>query len=240
MKKDTYLENAKLYDFLISKSKIYRIGDKSFLDIIKKFCKNTFAYVFEPGCGTGLITKELANIRNVNVIGADTSHELITTAKIRLSRYKNIRLLRKSAVDLKIKPVDIIAMRYVYHHIPDSKKSKFIKNMYSNLKKKGKIIILDEFLPFYSNKKEWKQTLIKFHDKKTEIALKMHDKVTAEGEQESKELGLKKIDEYKVHLKIIERQLKNAGFFKIKKSIVKHPKLKDGRPLGLYLITAEK
>jgi ubiquinone/menaquinone biosynthesis C-methylase UbiE len=240
MKKDTYLENAKLYDFLISKSKIYRIGDKPFLDIIKKICKNISVSIFEPGCGTGLITKELVKIKNANIIAADPSQELITAAKIRFKKYKNIKLIRKSAVDLKIKPVDIIAMRYVYHHIPDSKKSKFVKNMYSNLKKKRKIIILDEFLPFYSNKKEWKQTLIKFHDNKTEIALKMHDKVTADCEQESKKLGLKKVDEFKVHLKILEKQLKNAGFSKIKKSIIKHPRLKDSKPLGLYLITAEK
>ncbi|MBW2978024.1 class I SAM-dependent methyltransferase [Candidatus Woesearchaeota archaeon] len=237
--KDKRLATAELYDSIVYKSKIYRIGDKPFFDLVKKFVKKGMT-VYEPGCGTGLITKEIAKIKGVNIIASDPSSALLIGAKKRLSKFNNVKLVRKSAIGFRIEPADVIVMRYVYHHILDNEKQRFVKTMFSNLKKKGKMLILDEFIPYYSSKKEWKKSLTNYHDKKTEIALKLKDKLTADCEQESKKLGLAKVDEYKVHLKLFEKQLKNAGFIKIRKFLVKHPKLKDSKPLGMYIIIAER
>ena len=237
--KKTYLESARIYDSIISKSKIYLIGDKLLLNLVRKEC-NGRTSIYEPGCGTGLITEELAKIPNTKVICSDPSKELINGARKRLKKYKNLKIIEKSAVDLEVGSVDLIVMRYVYHHIQDSEKYKFVKTMYSNLKKNGKIIVLDEFLPFYLGSSWWKRSLIMYHDKKSGIALKLNDNLTAECEQESKKLGLAKKDEFKVKFEIFKKQLKKAGFLNIKRILIKHPKLKNSKSLGMYMVIGEK
>lgn len=239
MKKLNYIDNAELYDSVISKSKIYGCGDRIFLKNIKKLCKNK-TKIYEPGCGTGVITEKVAKIKGIDITGSDPSKGYISCAKNKLKRFKNIKFINKDSVFLKTEPVDIILMRFVYHHIKDKFKAKFIKRMDLNLKKGGKMIILDEFLPFYKNKEQWKKVLIEFHDKKSEIALKLKDKLTADIEQESKNLGLTKKGEYKVSLEIIKSHLKRAGFLNIKIILIHHPKLKNSKSLGMYLITADK
>lgn len=237
-----YIDDAGVYDSILTKSKIYRIGDRHFLREIKNYCKKYPAAVsiFEPGCGAGLITKQIAGIKNALITAVDPSSLFISAAKKRLSGFGNVRLVRKSAVTFKLKHADLAVMRFVYHHIKDSEKYRFIKNIYSSLKKGGKIIILDEFIPSYTNKKERKESLTKFHDLKSRIALEMNDRITAACEQDSKMFGLKGKGEYKVHLKILELHLKNAGFSDIRIKLIKHPKLKNSKPLGMYLITAVK
>ena len=89
-----YLEYSNLYDSILSKSKIYRCGDKHFLDLIKKECKNK-TLIFEPGCGNGIITEKLAKIKNTKIIAADPSKPLIDGAKKRLKKYKNVKLIKK-------------------------------------------------------------------------------------------------------------------------------------------------
>ncbi len=245
MTEEKYPEGAESYDRIISQSKIFNIGDKPFLDIIID-CVNDISTdlpvtILEPGCGTGIITKRIAKIKNVKIIAVDPDVNYFKAAKIKLSKYNYVELLQESALTLKIKPVNLIVMRYVYHHIHDKEKRKFIQNMYDNLKTKGTIIILDEFIPSYSNEEEWKQSLINYHDKRSEIALKMDDKVTADCEQESKEIALKREEEeFKVHLGILEEDLKTAGFVNIDIKLVEHSELQDSTPLGMYIITATK
>jgi ubiquinone/menaquinone biosynthesis C-methylase UbiE len=237
-----YINNAGIYDSTLTKSKIYRIGDRQLLEEIKNYCKKYPAgiQIFEPGCGTGLITEQLALIKNAHITAVDPSSLFISAAKKRLSAFDNVKLVRKSAVNFKLKHADLAVMRFVYHHIKDSEKYIFIKNSYSSLKKGGKIMILDEFIPFYTNKKGWKQSLTKFHDLRSRLALGMNDRITAACEQDAKMFGLKGKGEYKVHLKILELHLKNAGFSCIRIKLVKHPKLKNSRSLGIYLVTAWK
>jgi ubiquinone/menaquinone biosynthesis C-methylase UbiE len=63
----------------------------------------------------------------------------------------------------KGKTYDLILMNSSYHHIEDSKKVVFLKNAAKLLSDNGKILVGDNFLPNYSTREDFKQSVVIFY-----------------------------------------------------------------------------
>ena len=61
---------------------------------------NGLELVLDNGCGTGLITQELAANQERRIVGIDSSSEMLEKAKQRLSHLKNVRLYQADAQNL--------------------------------------------------------------------------------------------------------------------------------------------
>jgi trans-aconitate methyltransferase len=92
--------------------------------------------ILDLGCGTGDLTNEIF-LSQANVIGVDSSHEMIMTAK---SKFPEIEFYQMDARHLKFDfQFDAIFSNAVLHWIPE--KEMVIKGMYSVLKENGRIVL---------------------------------------------------------------------------------------------------
>lgn len=229
-----YVNNADVYDRAIKQSKVYGVGDEEFVRLVNTTVGNRNVKLYEPGCGTGLMTERLAQLPLTEIIAADPCKAYLENAKKRLNSFKNVRLFNESALTLKVEPVDIIAMRWVYHHIPDERKVDFTRIMYSNLKQGGNLLMLDEFLPYYKTEDEWKISLFMFHWNRASLAWDLGDKQTVANDMICLKNALDGIEEHKVHLGVLLDQLYDSGFTHVKT----RPLGKEAH--GVYLISAHK
>lgn len=98
--------------------------------------------ILEIGCGTGEITKRLAD-RNYKITAIDSSENMLIKAYEKLRKIPNIRLIKGDGSDFKInnKFDGIVSTCDVVNYmIDDSEFEKFIKNSYELLKDGGYII----------------------------------------------------------------------------------------------------
>ncbi|MGV8161758.1 MAG: class I SAM-dependent methyltransferase [Candidatus Nanoarchaeia archaeon] len=109
--------------------------------------------ILDVGCGSGLLSFELAEQTNGKIIGIDSSTDMIRLANTNYERLKmqdesfcgRIEFIEKSVYSLeeleKINDVNFILCRNVFHRLYSPKLA--LEQMYSALAPKGKIFIRD-------------------------------------------------------------------------------------------------
>ena len=78
--------------------------------------------LLEIGCGTGRMTKHLANIFG-EVVGTDVSGEMIRQASERLTGIGNVELYETNGVDFSMltdESFDLVLSAYVFQHVPSA------------------------------------------------------------------------------------------------------------------------
>jgi len=138
--------------------------------------------VLELGAGTGIFTKRLAGIANLEVVAV----ELDWVCFNRLSH--NMRKLKRDQSSNPSIPValynedsitftsqygfDFIFSSFADHHIRGPMKETYFRNIKQNLARGGTFIVGDEFLPPYdpNNKAQYEQSLRTYHNHIIEIA----------------------------------------------------------------------
>ncbi len=125
--------NSKLYDN--AQSFVSEYG-KGLIDFIPN--KEGQA-ILDLGCGTGDLTNEISTRLSVNIIGVDSSKEMINKAK---SKYTNINFDVCDATKLPLENAfDVVFSNAVFHWIPNQ--NDLHKSIYNALKKDG--ILICEF-----------------------------------------------------------------------------------------------
>ena len=229
------MDDAEKYDQVFMVGWMDAVGDKELLSLINKTRNKKIVY--EPGCGTGLITEKIAEIPEIKVIIAVDPHQIyLTKAKKRLSKYKNVQVVCNDSVTYDLtEKADIITMRLVYHHIPDKQKVDFLKKLKDNLKPDGKILIMDVFIPNYNSEEERDESLRKFHEYKKSLV--EGNEFLMQIEQESLDLGLIREDEYKISLEVFKKQAKESGLKIESINLIKDSRIDNPELNGLYILT---
>lgn len=78
--------------------------------------------VLDIGCGTGVLFNEILKYSPKEILGVDSSGEMIKKAKEKFQNVKNIRLENKDALDVNEDDFDRIFIYNVYPHIIDVEK----------------------------------------------------------------------------------------------------------------------
>jgi putative AdoMet-dependent methyltransferase len=114
--------------------------DEIFCEIRNRIIKYEAKSIVDIGCGTGNLCGELS--KKIDVVGIDTSLEMITHAE---KKYENMKLKLGSFLDepYRKNDVDIVVTTYAFHSLNDSEKKKAINYMLGYLKDSGRIIIAD-------------------------------------------------------------------------------------------------
>jgi trans-aconitate methyltransferase len=121
--------NSKLYD---NKHSFVAEYGKSMIDLVNV---EEDQKILDLGCGTGIITNELAK-EGATVIGIDSSIDMIKKAK---SNYPNLNFQVGDATNLCFQNYfDTIFSNAVFHWIPNQKK--LLCSIYNSLKDNGKLI----------------------------------------------------------------------------------------------------
>lgn len=172
MKDYTYKDNATLYN------KVEDIpGEKEMLiyavEYISSLMRNRINKKFallDLCCGTELILDlfprhVLGKIEQF--IGVDISAAYLRDAKKRLNDHTRFSLVHHDAVTYRAgKMFDIVIASSAYHHIEDSRKLKFLANIYNHLAPGGVVIFMENILPLYKTAMERKVSAIEFYAKR--------------------------------------------------------------------------
>ena len=175
--------------------------------LLKELSKLVSGSVLEVGAGTGNLTKNLLvnpNISKLDIIEPDEN--LINKFKQKFT----IPIKKADGIKYKVKvKYDYIISSFVYHHIPDSDKFKFLENQYSHIKNRGKIIIGDTFILPYLNKQERDNSFRLYYNSRIKNMkndfFKMLMKICLDK-------SLKRTDEWKTSSEFLINQLKIVGF----------------------------
>lgn len=100
--------------------------------------------IADLGCGTGELLNKMSQTSSNQLIGIDSSPEMLEQAKIRLSGSENIqlRLGELEHLPMKNEETEVAIMNLVLHHVPQPQLS--IKEVFRVLKPDG-IFILSDF-----------------------------------------------------------------------------------------------
>lgn len=133
-----YDQLAEIYD---KRWKEY--NNKTAEEIIKNFKLNDNLRILDAGCGTGILIEKLLKLNpKVIVLGVDISKEMLRIAKIRLGRYRNVKLLKEDIENLKLREkFDLIISNSSIHYLYNL--DKVIINFKSLLNKNGELILVD-------------------------------------------------------------------------------------------------
>ena len=99
--------------------------------------------------GTGAITKKIADIINIDKAKiVDTNQEFLNIAERADIKTKKLETACSDILDIKLdREYDLILSIFAYHHIPDDKKEKYLKQVVDGLKESGILILTEIYLP---------------------------------------------------------------------------------------------
>ncbi len=133
----------------------YEFVINSLPKLVDTYCKNA-KEILVVGAGTGNEMLSLSKNDNFNITGVDPSANMISTAKEKLSKTKNTRLILGQVIDIKQTSFDVATLFLVLHFMKnDGTKEQLLKDIYNKLSDNGLFILLDIF----GSKKEFKQNI---------------------------------------------------------------------------------
>lgn len=168
--------------------------------------------ILEIGAGTGLYTLELAKNDFINLECLDIDEKCceILRSHPLASAYNVIQ--GDAVTYCKPHNYDLVVSTFAHDHIHYDKRFTFSKNIYNNLKKGGRYIMGGEILSYYSNDRERKKALFKYHNYIIEKALEKDRVQLSELENNALKSGLDMVGDFKRYEAMFEDEMKSAGF----------------------------
>lgn len=104
--------------------------------------------IIDLGCGTGNLSKKLMlTYPNAHITCIDMAENMITMAKSKLKKYRNVTFWLGDMRDFEYKEqFDLIAASMVLHHVEGKDKPRFYQELYNSLSKRGVFFCIDIFL----------------------------------------------------------------------------------------------
>ncbi|ARV57321.1 hypothetical protein BZZ01_00600 [Nostocales cyanobacterium HT-58-2] len=171
--------------------------------------------VLELGAGTGIFTKRLAKIPNVQVVAVEIDVECFQRLKYKMRNHPSVELVRGDSCSYyQETKFDYIVSSFADHHIKTEDKQRYLQNVQQNLQPDGLFIVGDEFLPPHnaSNHKAWEAALNAYHNHIIAIAVEQGEEILANLERDALKSGLEKTGDFKVSCSQYEEYLTSAAF----------------------------
>ena len=204
---------------------------------IKKYPNKT--KILEIGAGTGILTKFLCQLNNIQVTALEPDKFCFSLLKNYLKSNNNLSYRQDSGINFTgPEKFNIAVSSFAHHHIPYEKRFEFTKNIHSNLSENGLYIVGDELINHFKNNKELKTQLFRYHLYIMGKAISENNPKLAELELESLRSGLNGIGDFKRSEKMLEEEMTQAGFI-LKKKIKIGPK-KPNDCGGIFVYVFEK
>lgn len=202
--------------------------------------------ILEYGSGPGLLAGKLIKNAKVKEYLAVEPEEIFREMTLEETENKAKVIDAKGENYTNLESQDIIIATATYHHFYN--KIKALKNIYSNLKKGGTLIIADVFIPEYEfdnnynpkNKSAFIERVLEYTSAQI---MSMPSPKTEDIADQIKTafLDTLRIEELKVCLPIIKKQLEEIGFKNIKYELMKGDNDKlNYTHLGYHFLTATK
>lgn len=178
--------------------------------------------VLEFGAGTGLFTKRLAQLPNLDLVAVELDWACYHILRLRLEASRGEMERRGSKFKAQNKDCRSFnppgRFRYIFssfadHHIFPADKPRYFANVKRNLLDSGLFIVGDEFLPEYdeSSKEERERALKTYHNHIIDLAnLNGHHEL-AQLERGALDSGLKEIGDFKMSCTQYEKAAKKSG-----------------------------
>jgi len=186
---------------------------------ISKLARRRKIRVLELGAGTGIFTKRLALINNIEIVAI----EIDWACFVQLDH--NIHNLKKNNKNIDVECLNedsrvcdpegdfqVIVSVFADHHIKPYDKYVYFNNVRLNLCQGGTFIVGDEFLPDYSDVRERREALEKYHGHIIEIANQKEQYELAKLEGAALKSGLDEVGDFKLTNGEYEKLLSNEGF----------------------------
>lgn len=112
------------------------------------FQKNDKLQIIDLGCGTGNLTKKLAEAYpKAHIMCVDMAENMLKMAKTKLGHNRNIRFWQGDVRDYAYpNPCDVIVASMVLHHVEGNSKPRFYQKLYHSLSQGGVFFAIDIFL----------------------------------------------------------------------------------------------
>ncbi|HEX6289061.1 MAG TPA: methyltransferase domain-containing protein [Herpetosiphonaceae bacterium] len=195
------------------------------IELINQYRSDTSSVerVLELGAGTGIFTKRLAQLENLDIVAMEIDWACFHLLKKNMARLISDMECRNT----KFEPMNKDSRRYnpggkfkfivssfADHHIYFLDKPKYFRNIQSNLEDGGVVIVGDEFLPEHDDKDDnaRKRALELYHHHIISIAKAENHPILERLEEGALESGLKGWGDFKVSCEHYERLLKLMGF----------------------------
>jgi len=195
---------------------------ESMIQILCENAKQKPCSVLELGAGTGIFTKRLSRLPNVQVTAVEMGTETHARLLLNIGSSKSVEVLKDDCLKLDLhKQFDFVVSSFAAHTIQEGQKEQYFYVVRRHLKKDGLFIVGDEFLRDYdsTNKEERFEALKDYHHHIIEIARGENELILLELESTALLSGLLELGDFKVSTEIYERLLEKAGFAVQKKKI---------------------
>jgi SAM-dependent methyltransferase len=170
--------------------------------------------VLDMCCGPGTFVNYLGLIYpNITVTGIDVNEAFIEYASRRFEGY-GWEFIKADAKDFDLKRTfDFVTAASAYHHLEDDFKVDFLFNARKHLVTGGKVIVCEQFLPYYSNDDTRIYAINEFYGLLREYCSQGDmAKEAMQAIDETHQLELSGHEEHKVHRGVFELHTQAAGF----------------------------
>ncbi|MFA5872278.1 MAG: methyltransferase domain-containing protein [Parcubacteria group bacterium] len=202
--------------------------------------------VLEYGSGPGLLAGKLVRNKNVKEYTAIEPEKIFRDMTRKESKDRAIVIDNTGEKYQKKNCYDVIIATATYHHLFD--KPKTLKNFYDNLKDYGQLMIADAFIPEYKfdknynplDKAQFIENVLRYASAQI-LAMPQAKEADIIDQIKAAFMDTLRVEELKVCISILMKQLKLAGFKEIRSELMKGGNKKiNYTNLGYYFITAKK
>ncbi len=221
-----YEMNPQIYDEYVS-TELEKINSYKVFELVKNITdKKDSIEIIDFCCGTGIFPRTLlSKLNNVKYLGLDINKNFINFAQEKL-KDERFNFVYGNSVNFKIdRKFDIALATSSYHHIEDTEKINFLKNICSCLKEDGVLVIYEKFIESFSNKVEAIDSAEKFYLERIKYMINTEELSENQLFALFNEQYLSAIrhEEYKVDLQRFKNDIENSGL-KIKEQHKLWPK----------------
>lgn len=203
--------------------------------------------VLEFGAGTGLFTKRLAGLPNLDLVAVEFDwacflrlQQTVSELKVGGNQSKITVENKDSRVYNPLGQFRVIASSFADHHIHPIDKPRYFRNVHHNLENGAVFVVGDEFLVNHDPKDEEarRDALRLWHEHIIGIAKEKNQDVLAKLEHDALQSGLQGRGDFKVSCAEYEEHLTRANL-KVKEKVRIGPLERDDIG-GIYVYTIEK
>ncbi|NDJ19132.1 class I SAM-dependent methyltransferase [Myxacorys almedinensis] len=169
--------------------------------------------ILELGAGTGIFTKRLATLPNVEIVAIEIDQVCLQRLEKRFHQCDFVTVVHADSCSF-VQPnaFDYICSSFSDHHIERSQKANYLEQVKQNLKPGGLFVVGDEFLRTYDprDRGAWQRALKDYHHHIIAIAHQHGHAELAALESQALWSGLHELGDFKVSNQAYETLLARA------------------------------
>jgi tRNA (cmo5U34)-methyltransferase len=140
-------EVYKNFDSHVQKSVPQYFEGQKIVEQISDFFVPNGSLVYDIGCSTGTLIEKLAkrhNNKSIQFIGCDIEKGMVSAAKDKCKKYKNIKIIKDSITNLQLKSSNLIISYYTIQFIHPNVRQDIFNKIYKSLNWGGAFIFFEK------------------------------------------------------------------------------------------------